>query len=303
MLPSMPQTTCKRRWLWFLGLMALAAVVPASAGATTVTLGPTDLGTGSVQYNCQVGGLSPCSSESFVHETVPGGVATAPGTGVITAWRVRGTVTGGSIELVVLGNATGTGYASRTISSPAANLDGTPNQVNLSVQAGDRVAATLISGSGAAAINQVPASGAQFRFFSPGFTAADQTMSSNNTNADILAAFNADLVLAPPSNTFTFGKLKRNKKKGTAILPVNVPGPGILTLTGKSVKHQRSVGATASQVAGAAGMVKLSIKAKAKAKKKLNRTGKVKVKISVAYTPTGGFLTKQSDRVKLVKRP
>jgi hypothetical protein len=280
-------------------MAALAAlVVPASTGATTVTLGPTDLGTGNVEYSCEVGGLSPCTSESFVHETVPGGAASAPGAGVITAWRVRGTVTGGSIKLVVLGNATGTGYTSRAISGPAANLDGTPNQVSLPVQAGDRVAATLISGSGAAAIKQVSAPGAQLRFFSPGFMTANQTMSSNNTSPDILAAFNADLVLAPPSNQFSFGSLTRNKKKGTATL--KVPEPGELIGSGNGAKVA-AAGATISK-AVTAGTAQLLIKAKGKKKKKLNRKGKVKLTVAVTYTPTGGSPSSQSIKVKLKKK-
>jgi hypothetical protein len=285
-------------------MVALAvAIVPASAGATTVTLGPSDLGTGNVQNNCQMGGLSPCTSVSFVNEAVPGGTATAPGAGVITSWRVRGTVNGGSIELVVLGNATGTGYTSRAISGPAANLDGAPNPVSLPVQAGDRVAATLISGSFAAAINQVSATGAQLRFFSPAFTVAGQTMSSTNTNPDFLPAFNADLVLTPPSNQFSFGKLKKNKNKGTATVAVNVPGPGTLSLTGKKVKSQRPArAATASRAATAAGTVKLLVKAKGKAKKKLNKTGMVKVKAHVTFIPTGGAANAQPKTVKLVKK-
>jgi len=108
---------------------------------------------------------------------------------------------------------------------------------------------------------------------------------------------------SPPPNTFSFGKVKRNKKKGTATLPVNVPGAGILSLTSKGAKHQRSAGATASQVASGAGTVNLAIKPKTKIKKKLNRRGEAKVKVTVAYTPTGGSLAKQSERVKLVKRP
>jgi hypothetical protein len=36
-----------------------------------------------------------------------------------------------------------------------------------------------------------------------------------------------------PSNAFSFGKLKRNKRRGTATLIVLVPGPGELALTGK----------------------------------------------------------------------
>jgi hypothetical protein len=161
----------------------------------------------------------------------------------------------------------------------------------------------LISGSFAAAINQVSATGAQLRFFSPGFTAADQTMSSNSTSSDILAAFNADLVLTPPSNQFSFGKLKKNKSKGTATIAVNVPGPGTLSLTGKKVKSQRPAReATASKAVTAAGTLKLLVKAKGKAEKKLNKTGKVKVKANVTFIPTGGAANAHTKTVKLVKK-
>jgi hypothetical protein len=114
------------------------------------------------------------------------------------------------------------------------------------------------------------------------------------------------VVAAKPSNDFSFGKLKRNKNKGTATLAVNVPGPGTLALTGKGVKTQRPAArAVASKAVSAAGTVKLLIKAKGKTKKKLNKTGKVKVKVKVTYTPTGdlpGVPNTQTKRVKLIKK-
>jgi hypothetical protein len=102
-----------------------------------------------------------------------------------------------------------------------------------------------------------------------------------------------------PSNSFSFGKLKRNKHKGTATLPVNVPGAGVLTLSGKGVKH---TGATGSEVPSAAGTVNLAVKPKTKIKKKLKKQGRAKVRFTVAFAPTGGFLAKQSERVKLIER-
>jgi hypothetical protein len=109
-----------------------------------------------------------------------------------------------------------------------------------------------------------------------------------------------------PSNTFSFGGVKRHKKTGAATLAVNVPGPGTLALTGKGVKTQRAGGgAVASKTVSAAGTVKLPIKAKGKAKHKLNKTGKVKVKVTVTYTPNGdvvGDPKAQTKRVNLVKK-
>lgn len=96
---------------------------------------------------------------------------------------------------------------------------------------------------------------------------------------------------ALPSNVFRFGKLKRNKRKGTATLTVVVPGPGTLALKGKGVAGKRTAG------------VKLLIKSKGKAKRRLGRTGKVKVRLRVTYTPSGGAPNTKAKTVKLIKLP
>jgi hypothetical protein len=96
-------------------------------------------------------------------------------------------------------------------------------------------------------------------------------------------------------NDFTFGKLKRNKKKGTAKLAVEVPGAGSLELTGKGLKPS-------SADATAAGEVKLPVKAKGKAKKKLRKKGKKKFEPAVTFTPIGGTPNTEDTKVKLVKK-
>ena len=100
-----------------------------------------------------------------------------------------------------------------------------------------------------------------------------------------------------PDNSFTFGKLKRNLKKGTAKLTVNVPGGGELELAKtKKVKAD-------DESAEDAGKEKLLVKPRGKAKKKLNQTGKAKVKAKVTYTPTGGEPNTESKKVTLKLRP
>ena len=64
--------------------------------------------------------------------------------------------------------------------------------------------------------------------------------------------------IATPSNAFRFGRLKRNKAKGTAVLSVTVPGPGTIALAGKGVV------AKPTKPIAAAGVVKLQIKARAR---------------------------------------
>jgi len=98
-----------------------------------------------------------------------------------------------------------------------------------------------------------------------------------------------------PPNDFTLGKVRKNKKRGTAKLTVEVGGPGALDLGGKSVKP-------ASKEVATAGEVKLKIKAKGQKKAKLNQKGKTKVKPAVTYTPSGGTSNTQDITVKLIKR-
>jgi hypothetical protein len=101
---------------------------------------------------------------------------------------------------------------------------------------------------------------------------------------------------AQPSNDFSFGKVKKNKRKGTAKLTVKVPGAGELDLAKtKKVKPDE-------ETAEAAGKEKLSIRPKGKAKKKLNNRGKAKVKAKVTFAPTGGSPNTESKKIKLVKR-
>jgi hypothetical protein len=98
------------------------------------------------------------------------------------------------------------------------------------------------------------------------------------------------------SNEFSFGKVKKNKKKGTAKLAVEVPGAGTLELA----KTKKVKGTSAD--AACNGEVNLGVKAKGKARKKLNKKGKAKVKAKVRFTPTGGSPNTESKKVKLKRK-
>lgn len=103
-----------------------------------------------------------------------------------------------------------------------------------------------------------------------------------------------------PSNAFSFGKVHRNKKKGTATLTVVLPDQGTITARAKSAKVKQ-LGAT-SKARAAVSTVRLLIKGKGKAKKKLRVSGKAKVNVVVTFTPNGGDPASQRKRVKLIKR-
>jgi hypothetical protein len=99
-----------------------------------------------------------------------------------------------------------------------------------------------------------------------------------------------------PSNEFSFGKVKKNKRKGTAKLTVAVPGSGELDLAKtKKVKADE-------EPAEDAGGEKLVINPKGKAKKKLNKKSKAKVTAAVTDTRDGGEPNSESKKIRLVKR-
>ena len=100
---------------------------------------------------------------------------------------------------------------------------------------------------------------------------------------------------APPSNAFSFGRLKRNKKKGTAKLEVKVPGPGALALTGKKVKKS-------TLAAGKAGGFSLSIAPRGKLARTLRSKGSAKTTVRVSFTPTGGSANTRARSVKLIRK-
>ena len=101
---------------------------------------------------------------------------------------------------------------------------------------------------------------------------------------------------ALPPNDFSFGKAKKNKRKGIAKLTVSVPGPGDLDLAGtKKVKAD-------DESAEAGGTEKLLVKANGKAGKKLNAKGKLTVNAKVTFSPDGGEPYAESKKITLLER-
>ena len=96
----------------------------------------------------------------------------------------------------------------------------------------------------------------------------------------------------PISNKIKLGKLKLNKKNGTATLAVTLPGAGQLTLSGKGVKKIK-------RSAKGAAKLKLPIKPVGKRKKSLLAKGKLQFKLKLKFAPTGGSAGLKSKKVTL----
>jgi hypothetical protein len=109
----------------------------------------------------------------------------------------------------------------------------------------------------------------------------------------VSAAVGATAEVAQPPNDFELGAIRRIKSRGTAILPVKVPGPGMLLLAGKGVVKR------ATTTAG--GTVKLVVKSKGATRDRLDRSGRAKLKVTVSYTPTYGLPNQQVLAIGLRK--
>jgi hypothetical protein len=106
----------------------------------------------------------------------------------------------------------------------------------------------------------------------------------------------------PPPNAVTLGKpLFNKKKKGTAKVPVTVPGAGTLTVADVKLTGKRIKGQTVQTTA--AGTVNLPIKPTKTTRKALVEQGKKKLKVAVSFTPTGGFLASVTRKLTLKLAP
>ena len=112
-----------------------------------------------------------------------------------------------------------------------------------------------------------------------------------------LSGTNDRAATATAKPNFTFGPIKKNKKKGTAKLYVNVPGPGELALEGTG----RSKSDTT--LANSQGSFFLNVKPNAKGKRKLRNKGKLQVNAVVTYTEDNEQPETEATSVLLKLKP
>lgn len=118
--------------------------------------------------------------------------------------------------------------------------------------------------------------------------------SVSNVSMTVASTEPPSVTISTPSSDFRVGRLSLNKRRGSAVLAVRLPGPGKLSLQGKGlVKRQRSL--------RRAGTVKLAVKAKGSTARRLVRRGTVKLKARLTYTPTGADPNSLTRTIRLIK--
>jgi hypothetical protein len=279
-----PNRRPMKRFGLALSLVAVLLVTSASPAPAATTIGETFTP------------ANPCFDRTRLQTTSPGSRYIVPSTGGITAWTLtswsfQAGPTPPSLKLKVGRPAGGNNFTiigeSGFVTPPANALTSFP--VQIPVRAGDIIGNRSLIPAQNCGRNLAAGSGYNQHYVEGEVGLG--TTATFLTQDDFQIDISAVLV---PSNTFSLGTVKRNKKRGTATITVNVPNAGQLALSGKGVK-------SASAVATAAGGVKLKIKASGKKRTTLNDIGKVSVTPKVTYTPTGGSADTESRKVKLKK--
>ena len=97
------------------------------------------------------------------------------------------------------------------------------------------------------------------------------------------------------SNDFRIVKVKRNKRKGTAELTVEVPTGGVLTTSGKKLEKKK-------RNPRGGGEVKITVDPKPGLSRKISRKGRATVQARVRYRPEGGDSRAKDKEIKLKQR-
>ena len=95
------------------------------------------------------------------------------------------------------------------------------------------------------------------------------------------------------NNSFTIGKPTLNRRRGTAGLPVTIPGAGAVAVKGaKPTRREASV----------AGKLVLRIVPKRSQRSLLAKKGALRLRLLVTFSPSGGTANSRAVVVKLRKQ-
>jgi hypothetical protein len=131
------------------------------------------------------------------------------------------------------------------------------------------------------ALEALPAPGYSFSGWSGACAGVGVCGLSLSADATVGATFAPLASSISPSNSILLGHLRRNPRRETAVLPVTVPGPGLLALSSKRIVE-------ITQQIAAAGTEAVAIKPTKKLRRTLMATGKAKVALRITFTPNGG---------------
>jgi hypothetical protein len=232
----------------FVVLIAALPALLASPAAGSVTLGQLAPGVSPPGYlDGQCGGPVP---GDYLQQTVSSGNSfVVPGPGVITSWSHNaGDGTGMTLTFKVFRQFGGALFTAVGHSGPFPLLPSTINTfpTKIVVSGGDIIGLRIPTATaGVACDADVPGE--------PGELTTATNLADGQSDAFAPGApfyrVNVTAVFEP-SNAIALGSITRDRKRGTATVPVNIPNPGDLTVSGKGVKGAIAAGANSAQAVG-----------------------------------------------------
>jgi hypothetical protein len=269
--------------------LAVAALVPASSGAS-ITFG-SDLETNAQGFsdNCILS-TAPCTQVLVGVRNANAFPVASPTDGVVVSFKIKSSAAD-TVTFRLAQVRSSSSKATGAGTGPDATLPGPGAYsfpAHVPVHAGDYVGVDTSAVS--AYSTACGTGGAEFTYHPSLVDGGALIPVDSNSTCEFLV--NAKV---RPSNRFSFEKVKRNENRGTATLPVDLPGPGRLVLAGEGIKR-------VSEEAAEAGTTKLRVKPKGKAKRRLSRRGKTTVEANVKFKPDGGSASTKTKRVKLIRR-
>jgi virginiamycin B lyase len=117
-------------------------------------------------------------------------------------------------------------------------------------------------------------------------------------NPGFIAAIRSPFGIAADGGSvrIAVGSVMKRRGRGIAELPVTVPGPGLL-----EIAATRRVRAD-SELAAAAGMSRLTVRARGQARRLLERRGAVRVTARISFAPDGATAITQTVALRLIRR-
>jgi hypothetical protein len=267
-------------------LAGLLTLLGASSAEATITLGQLPP-SGATFATCGP------TSGSYIQPTVTSGNSyVVPRAGRITSWTTAATSNSNqTMSLKIFRPLGGAAYLAVSHDGPHSLTPSAVNTfaVNLAVQPGDVLGVNTDGTPNLVGCRfDVPGDTSWGSFpASPDDGQSATFMSVPDSRLNLTAEFD-------PPNAFTITGTTRHKKKGTATLTVDLPGPGAVSLGGRGLKSQ--------ETASAGGALALNVIAAGKVRRKLRKRGKAPVAFSVTFAPTGGTPSAQPQSLKLVKK-
>jgi len=220
--------------------------------------------------------------------------------GTITSWRTQTSLTAGQVwTMKVFRHVSGLNYSVVGHDGPKSLAAGKLNsfKTNIAVKPGDLIGMNDNDSS-------TPVSTA-CALTSPGNTASWHVGSIAQGQAGTFGSESADSLLNieatfEPQSRFTVSAVTRNRKRGKAIIALDLPNPGTLTASGAGIETASA--AAVSDQTVAAGQTRFRVKATGKKKQKLFNKGRCKVNVSITYTPTSGTARTRHAKFKLIRR-